>query len=142
MSWNIGFSRNLVLKLQNKLGLFHIVLQEKSQKFSLTVLESQNLPKLQDLDTESQISQFEWTLHNGRRKIFLSYRSDIKKIDFIEYRRKGNTWKNNQHFQLEKKEYDNLVDFIPSVLSYVETFKKTCIIIDECTVENERSEIE
>ena len=142
MSWNIGFSRNLVLKLQNKLGLFHIVLQEKSQKLSLTVLESQNLPKLQDLDTESQISQFEWTLHNGRRKIFLSYRSDIKKIDIIEYRRKGNTWKNNQNFQLEKKEYDNLVDFIPSVLSYVETFKKTCIIIDECTVENERSEIE
>ena len=142
MSWNIGFSRNLVLKLQNKLGLFHIVLQEKSQKFSLTVLESQNLPKLQDLDTESQISQFEWTLSNGRRKIFISYRSDIKKIDIIEYRRKGKTWKNNQNFQLEKKEYDNLVDFIPSVLSYVETFKKTCIIIDECTVENERSEIE
>ena len=138
MSWNIGFSRNLVLKLQNKLGLFHIVLQEKSQKLSLTVLESQNLPKLQDLDTESQISQFEWTLHNGRRKIFLSYRSDVKKIDIIEYRRKGNTWKNNQNFQLEKKEYDNLVDFIPSVLSYEETFKKTCIIIDECTVENER----
>ena len=137
MSWNIGFSRNLVLKLQNKLGLFHIVLQEKSQKFSLTVLESQNLPKLQDLDTESQISQFEWTLYYGRRKIFLSYRSDIKKIDIIEYRRKGNTWENNQNFQLE-----NLVDFIPSVLSYVETFKKTCIIIDECTVENERSEIE
>ena len=117
MSWNIGFSRNLVLKLQNKMGLFHIVLQ--------TVLESQNLPKLQDLDTESQISQFEWTLHYGRRKIFLSYCSDIKRIDFIEYRRKGNAWKNNQNFQLEKKEYDNLVDFIPSVLSYVETLKKT-----------------
>ena len=94
------------------------------------------------MDTESQISQFEWTLHNGRRKIFLSYCSDIKKIDIIEYRRKRNTWKNNQNFQLEKKESDNLVDFIPSVLSYVETFKKTCIIIDKCTVENERSEIE
>ena len=89
--------------LQNKLGLFHIVLQEKSQKLSLTVLESQNLPKLQDLDTESQISQFEWTLHDGRRKTFLNYRSDIKKTDIIEYRRKGNTWKNNQNFQLEKK---------------------------------------
>ena len=62
MSWNIGVSRNLVLKPQNQLGLFHIVLQEKFQKFSLTVLESQNLPKLQDLDTEYQISQFMWTL--------------------------------------------------------------------------------
>ena len=103
MSWNNGFSRNLVLKLQNKLGLFHIVLQEKSQKFSLTVLESQNLPKLQNLETESQISQFEWTLHNGRRKVFLSYRSDIKKIDLIEYRKKGNILKNNQKFQFEKR---------------------------------------
>ena len=142
MSWNIGFSRNLVFKLQNKSGLFHIVLQEKSQKFSLTVLESQNLPKLENLDTESQISEFEWFLHYGRRKVFLSYRSDIKKIDLIEYCRNGNTWKHNQKFQLKKEEYDKLVDFIPSVLSYVETFKKTCIIIDECTVENERSEIE
>ena len=94
-------------------------------------MESQNLPNLQGLDTESQISQFEWTLHNGGRKFFLSYRSDIKKIDLLEYRRKRNTWKNNQKFQLEKKEYDKLFDFIPAVLSYVETFKKTCIIIDE-----------
>ena len=86
------------------------------------------------MDTESQIYQLEWSLHNGRRKIFLSYRSDIKKIDLIE----ENTWKNNQKIQLEKEEYDKLVDFIPSILSYVETFKKTCIIIDECTVENER----
>ena len=96
---------------------------------------------MQNLDTESQISQFEWTLHNGRRKFFLNYRSDIKKIDLIEYRRKGNTWKNNQKFQLKKEEYDKLVDFIPSVLSYVETYKKTCIITDECTVENERLEL-
>ena len=82
MSWNIGFSRNQVLKLQNKLGIFHIVLQEKSHKLSLTVLQSQNLPKLQDLDAESQISQYEWTLHNGRRKVFLSYRLDIKKTSY------------------------------------------------------------
>ena len=79
---------------------------------------------MQDLDTESQISQFEWTLHYRRQKVFLSYRSGIKKIDLIEYRRKGNTWKNNQKFQLEKEEYDKLVDFIPLVLSYVGKFKK------------------
>ena len=87
-------------------------------------MKPQILPKLQDLDTGSQNFQFEWTLHNGRRKIFLSYRSDFKQIDLREYRRKGNTWENNQKFQLEKEEYDKLVDFIPSTLSYVETFKK------------------
>ena len=52
MSWNNGFSRNRVLKLQNKLGLLNIILQKKSQKLLLTVFESQNLPNLQDLDKE------------------------------------------------------------------------------------------
>ena len=31
---------------------------------------------------------------------------------------------------------------LPSLLGYVETFKKSCIIFDECTVESERTEIE
>ena len=137
MSWNIGFSRNLLLKLHNKLGLFHIVLEEKSQKISLTIIESQNLPNLQNLDVDSQISHFEWTLHNGRRKIHIEYRSDIKKIDLLEYRKNGNQWKNNQSLQLQREEYDKLLDMLPSLLGYVETFKKSCIIIDECTVEND-----
>ena len=59
--------------------LFHIVLEEKPQKISLTIIESQNLPNLQNLDVDSQISHFEWILHNGRRKIHIGYRSDTKK---------------------------------------------------------------
>ena len=142
MSWNIGFSRILLLKLHNKLGLFHIVLEEKSQKISLTIIESQNLPNLQNLDVDSQISHFEWTLHNGRSKIHIGYRSDTKKIDLVEYRRNGNQWKNNQSLQLQREEYDKLLDMLSSLLGYVEIFKKSCVIIDECTVENERTEIE
>ena len=65
MSWNIGFSRKLILKLHSKLGLFYIVLEEKSQKISLTILELQNLINMQKLDVVLQISHFEWTLHNG-----------------------------------------------------------------------------
>ena len=68
MSWNIAFSRNLLLKLHKKLGFFHTVLEEKSQKISLTIIEPQNLPNLQNLEVDSQISHFEWTLYTGRRK--------------------------------------------------------------------------
>ena len=46
-------------------------------------------------------------------------------MDLIEYRRKENFWKNNQKFQLEKEEYDKLINFIPSFMTYVETFTKT-----------------
>ena len=31
---------------------------------------------------------------------------------------------------------------VPSLLGYVETFKKSCIIIEECTVEIEPTEVE
>ena len=60
MSWSIGF-----FQASQKMGYFHFILQEKSQKISLTVLESQILPNLQNLDINYQISNFEWTLHNG-----------------------------------------------------------------------------
>ena len=122
--------------------LFHIVLEKNSQKISLTIIESQNLPNLQNSDINSQISHFEWILHNGRRKIHIGHRSDTKKIELEEYRRNGNQWKNNQTLQLQREEYDKLLDMLPSVLGYVETFKKFCIIIDECTVENQRLEFE
>ena len=138
----IGFSRNLILRFHNKLGLFHIVLEEKSQKFSLTIIEPQNLPNLQSLDKDSQISHFEWTLHNGRRNIHIGYRSVTKNVELFEYRRNGSQWKNSQSLQVQREENDKLLDMLPSLQGYEETFKKSCIIIDEWNVENERTEIE
>ena len=90
MSWKTGLSRNLTFKRHKKLRLFHIVPKENFQKFSLMVIESQNLPILQSLDIDSQISHFKWTLHNGRRKIHKENRSDTKKKEIIEYRRNRN----------------------------------------------------
>ena len=93
--------------------LFHIVLAEKSQKISLTIIESQNLPNWQSWDVDSQISHFEWTLHNGRgNTIQIRYQ---KKIELIEYRRNGNQLKNNQSLQLQREEYDKLLDILPSL---------------------------
>ena len=55
----------------------------------------------------------------------LLFRFFFFKMDLIEYRRKENFWKNNQKLQLEKEEYDKLINFIPSFMTYVETFTKT-----------------
>ena len=43
MSWKIGFSRNLILKLHNYLKFFYIALQEKSQKILTTIIESKKI---------------------------------------------------------------------------------------------------
>ena len=92
------------------------------------------------MDVDSQISHFDWFLHNGRgNTIQIRYQ---KKIELIEYRRNGNQLKNNQSLQLQREEYDKLLDILPSLPGYVETYIKSCIIIDDFTVENERTEIE
>ena len=124
------------------MGLFHIVLEEKSQKFSLTIIESQNLSNLQNLDVDLKISQTQWNLHNGRRKIHIGYRSDNKRIKLIEYRRNGYQWKNIQCLQLQREENGKILVILPSLLGYVETLKIYCIITDECIVEIGRTEIE
>ena len=53
MSWNIGDNRNLFLKLNSKLGLYHIVLKTPKtspEKLTLTVVEMQQLPELPDIE--------------------------------------------------------------------------------------------
>ena len=86
---------------------------------------------MHNLDADTQISLFEWTLHNCRRKIHTGDRSDTKKIELIEYQRNGSQWNNDQSLQLQRDEYDKLLDIHLSLLGYVETYKKSCIIIDE-----------
>ena len=83
MSWNFGFSTILISKLHEKLGFFHIVSQGKSQTISLSVIELPNLTNLKILDKDSQIYLFKGTLHNGRTKTHLGYRSDTNKKEFI-----------------------------------------------------------
>ena len=46
----------------------------------------------------------------------------------------GETEINGKIVKLQREKYNKLLDILPSLLDDVETFKKLCIIIDECTV--------
>ena len=46
----------------------------------------------------------------------------------------GETEINGKIVKLQREKYNKLLDILPSLLGDVETFKKLCIIIDECTV--------
>ena len=52
MSWNIGDSRNLFLKLRTKLGLYHVEHKTKDspEKNMLTLVETQQLPDIEKSD--------------------------------------------------------------------------------------------
>ena len=75
MSWEIGRSS---IKLENKNGTFSVNLSNLSQKISLSVLEFKNLPSLDNIDTEQQISFYDWILYNEKRKFAIIYRIDLK----------------------------------------------------------------
>ena len=76
MSWDIGCSRNIFFSLRDKSKVFHVRLHHELKRFSYTVLEAQNFPNLDNLDLESQISEFKWVIHNGLRRTTLTYCSD------------------------------------------------------------------
>ena len=71
-------SCNLTIYPQNHFS-FSIGVEQYELEYWFFKKFTQNLSKLQNLDVDSQISHFEWTLHNGRRKIPIGYRSDTKK---------------------------------------------------------------
>ena len=69
MSWNIGDNRNLFLKLKTKLGLYHVELRSKysTGKITVTLVEIQQLPDIEKVDSKDEISCLKWTIYNGRK---------------------------------------------------------------------------
>ena len=72
MSWNIGDNRNLFLKLKTKLGLYQIEHRSKPKdspgKTTLTLVETQQLPDIEKVNSKDEISCLKWTIYNSRRK--------------------------------------------------------------------------
>ena len=89
MSWNIGDNRNLFLKLKSKLGLYHVVLttpKTSPEKLTLTVVEMQRLPNIENPDSKGEISCLKKTKDNGRRKVCVNFQTDTDKLNIVVYR--------------------------------------------------------
>ena len=60
MSWNIGDNRNVFFKPKTKLGLYHVELRSKpkdsARKITLTLVETQQLPDIEKVDSKDEIS--------------------------------------------------------------------------------------
>ena len=75
MSWNFGDNRILFLKLKSRLRLNHVELKSKDspKKITLTLVETQQLPDIQKVDSNDEISCLKWTIYNGRRKVCINF---------------------------------------------------------------------
>ena len=135
MSWNIGENRNLCLCLRTKLGLHHVKLSSSKgpKKINLTVVEMQQLPEVKKIAPEEEISCLKWVIYNGRRKICLSFQTDTDSIEVTVYRYRNNNYLKDSDIKLSVIEYKHFLQKRIYILSYLETFSKKCIILDETT---------
>ena len=88
VSWNIGGKRNFFLKLKSKLGLYHVVFttpKTSLEKLTLIVVEMQQLPDIESIDSKEDQSFRKWTLYNGRRKVCVNVQTDTDKLNIVVY---------------------------------------------------------
>ena len=137
MSWKIEENRTLSLKLKSKLGLYHVELttpKTSPEKITLTLVEMQQLPEIEKVDSKNEISCLKWTIHNGRRKVCICFKTDMDKLKIVVYRYRNNT--NVKDTEMERKltEYKKLLSKRVYLLSYIDVFCKRCIVLYETAV--------
>ena len=89
MGWNIGENKTLFLKLKSKFGLFRVVLATPNtspEKFTLASVEKQHLPEIEKVGYKIENSCLKCTIYNGRRKVCLSLKTDMDKLNIVVHR--------------------------------------------------------
>ena len=120
------------------MGLYHVELRSKDSagKFTLNLVESQQLPDFEKTDSKDEISCLKWTIYNGRRKVSINFQSDTDKVNVVVYRYRSNTYLKDTEMDLKLTEYKKLLAKRVYLLSYIDIFYKRCILLDETTVYN------
>ena len=136
MSWNIEVNRNLFLKLKTELGLCHVEVKTKvsPEKITLTLVETQQLPDIEKVDSKDEISCLKWTIYKGRRKVCINFQTDADKVNTVVYRYRNNTYLKDTEMDLILSEYKKLLAKRVYFLSYIDIFYKRCIVLDETTI--------
>ena len=92
MNSNIGDNRNPFLELKSKFGCYHKVLTTPKfspAKFTLAVVEMQQLPDIERSDSKEEIPCLKSTINNGRRKVCVNFQTDTDKLNVAVYRRRN-----------------------------------------------------
>ena len=96
----------------------------------------QQLPEIEKVDSKNEISCLKWTLYNVRRKVCLSFKTDMDKLNLVVYRYRKNTYVKDTESEFKLTEYKKLLSKRLCLLSYINVFSKRCNVLDETTVHN------
>ena len=121
------------------MGLYYVELRSKTKdspkKITLTLVETQQFPDIEKVDSKDEISCLKWTIYNGRRKVCINFQTDTDKMSIV-YRYLNNIYLKDTELDLELTEHKKLFAKRLYLLSYIDIFYKRCFLLDETTVNN------
>ena len=104
------------------------------KKITLTLVETQQLPDIQNSESTDELSRLKWTIYNGRRKVCINFQTDTDNVNIVVYRYRNNTYLKDTEMDLKLSEYKKLLGKRVYLLSYIDIFYKRCIVLDETTI--------
>ena len=140
MNGNIGENRNLFLNFKSKLGFYHIVPttpKTSPEKITLALIQLQQLPEIEKVDSKDNNFCLKWTIYNGRKKVYISFKTDMDKLNLVVYRYRNNTYVKDTEMELKLTEYEKFLYKRVYLLNYIDVFLKRSIGLDETTVHNQ-----
>ena len=89
----------------------------------------QQLPEIEKVASKNKISCLKWTIFFGRRKLCLSFKTDMDKLNIVVYRYRNNTYVKDTETELKLTEYERLLSERVYPLSYIDVVFKRCIVL-------------
>ena len=100
------------------------------------LVETQQLPDIEKVDSKDEIFCLKWTIYNGRRKVCINFQTDTDKLNIVVNRYRNNTYLKDTEMELKLTENKKLLAKRVYLLSNIDIFYKRCIVWDETTVHN------
>ena len=106
------------------------------EKNTPTLVEMQQLPEIEKVDSENEVFCLQWAIYNDRRKVCKGFKTDMDKLNIVVYRSRNNTYVKDTEMEMKLTEYEKLLSKRVHFLSYIDVFFERCIVLDETTVHN------
>ena len=106
------------------------------KKNTLTLVELQQLPEIENMDSKSEMCGLNWTIYISRRKVCISFKTDMDKLNIVVYRYRNNRYVKDTEKELKLTKYEKLLSKRLYLLTYIDVFFKQCIVLDETIVHN------
>ena len=107
------------------------------EKLTLTVVELQQLPKIQKTDSREEVSCLKWTIYISMREVRVNFQTDTDKFNVVVYRYRNSLNLKENEVVVKVTENHSLLASREYILSYIDTVYMRCIVLDETTVHNQ-----